>query len=145
MLLPWRGQVTAYQREIPSGDSLPRGEASACWCGREAALVALGEETLAALGYEPVGYTSSVEALQVFEADPLRFDAVLTDETMPRLTGSQLAAAVRRLRPELPVLLMSGYVSPALAARARELGVREVLAKPLVARDIAQALAAVLK
>ena len=60
---------------------------------------------------------------------------------MPKLTGSQLAAAVRRLRPGLPVLLMSGYVSPALAARAQELGVRDVLAKPLVARDIAQALA----
>lgn len=111
----------------------------------EAALVALGEETLASLGYEPVGHTSSVAALQAFEQDPGGFDAVLTDETMPHLTGSQLAAVVLHLRPQLPVLLMSGYVSPALAARAQEAGVREVLAKPLVARDIAHALAGALR
>jgi CheY-like chemotaxis protein len=70
---------------------------------------------------------------------------VLSDEAMPQLTGSELAAAVRRLRPGLPVLLMSGYVSSALVARAQAAGVREVLPKPLVARDIAQALAGVLQ
>jgi signal transduction histidine kinase/ActR/RegA family two-component response regulator len=146
--LPWVGQVTADPRErtaADAGDDLPRGDGQrVLLVDDEAALVALGEETLAALGYEPVGYTSSLAALQAFEADPQRFDAVLTDETMPQLTGSELAAAVRRLRPEVPVLMMSGYVSPALAARAQAAGVREVLAKPLVTRDIAQALAAAL-
>ncbi|WP_280151576.1 ATP-binding protein [Piscinibacter sp. XHJ-5] len=146
VLLPWHGAVTSDPRLSSPQEQLPRGNGErVLLVDDEAALVALGEETLAALGYEPVGYTSSVEALQAFEQDPLHFDAVLSDETMPQLTGSQLAAAVRRARPDLPVLLMTGYVSPALAARARELGVREVLAKPLVARDIARALAGVLQ
>ena len=72
-------------------------------------LVALTEETLAALGYEPVGFDSSVAALQAFRAEPQRFDLVLTDQTMPDLSGVDLAREIRRVRPELPVVLMSGF------------------------------------
>jgi PAS domain S-box-containing protein len=111
----------------------------------EEALVRLGEETLAALGYEPVGFSSSVAALAALRADPGRFDLVLTDEAMPGLTGSELAAEIRLLRPTLPIVLMSGFVTPALLARAREAGVADVLAKPLVSRDIARSLAAALR
>lgn len=111
----------------------------------EEALVRLGEELLAELGYEPVGFASSTEALAAFRAEPDRFDALLSDEAMPGMTGSELAGAVRALRPALPIVLMSGFVSPALTARAREHGVAEVLNKPLVSRDIARALAAALR
>ncbi|HRO61233.1 MAG TPA: PAS domain-containing protein [Burkholderiaceae bacterium] len=110
----------------------------------EEALVRLGEEMLAQLGYEPVGHASSVAALAAFREDPLRFDLVLTDEAMPAMTGSELVHEIRAVRPDMPILLMSGYVSPALAARARELGVIEVLSKPLAARDMARSLAAAL-
>jgi PAS domain S-box-containing protein len=111
----------------------------------EEALVRLGEEMLAELGYEPVGFSSSTEALAALRAEPDRFDALLSDEAMPGMTGSELAGTVRALRPALPIVLMSGFVSPALAARAREHGVAEVLSKPLVSRDIARALAAALR
>ncbi|MBW8905813.1 MAG: response regulator, partial [Betaproteobacteria bacterium] len=60
--------------------------------------------------------------------------------SMPELTGCELARAVRAVRPDIPVVLMSGFVSPALAARARDLGITEVLSKPLVERDIARGL-----
>jgi len=106
----------------------------------EEALVRLCEEMVARLGYEPVGFASSAAALEAFRANPERFHAVLSDESMPELTGCELARAVRTLRPGMPVVLMSGFVSPALAARARELGVAEVLSKPLVERDIARGL-----
>jgi len=106
----------------------------------EEALVHLGEEMVARLGYEPVGFSSSTAALEAFRASPGRFHAVLSDESMPELTGCELARAVRAVRPEIPVVLMSGFVSPALAARARELGIAEVLSKPLVERDIARGL-----
>ncbi len=142
VLLPWAGQVTADPRQGERDASLPRGDGQCVLVvDDEAALVELGEETLAALGYEPVGYTSGVAALRAFEQAPDRFDVVLTDEAMPQLTGTQLAAEVRRLRPDVPVLLMTGYVSPTLAERVQALGLYDVLAKPLVARDIARALA----
>ena len=65
----------------------------------EKSLVLLGEEMLAALGYEPVGYDSSAAALAAFRADPRRFDLVLTDEVMPGMTGSELAPACTAFAP----------------------------------------------
>ncbi len=110
----------------------------------ETALVRLGEELLARLGYEPVGFESSAQALECFRAEPGRFDLVLSDEAMPVMTGSELAQQIRAIRPEIPIVLMSGYVSPALAARAKELDVVEILGKPLAARDIARSLSVAL-
>ena len=107
----------------------------------ERSLVMLAEVTLAELGYEPAGFDSSVAALQAFRADPRRFDLVLTDETMPDLSGTDLAREIRRLRPDIPIVLMSGYSGARLTERARAVGVNEVLRKPLVSRDIAEPLA----
>jgi PAS domain S-box-containing protein len=106
----------------------------------EETLVRLGEEIIAKLGYEPVGYTSPVEALEAFRADPQRFDVVLSDETMPGMTGSQLAERIRAINGEVPIVLMSGYAAAPLAARALAVGAVDVLNKPLLAHDIARAL-----
>jgi DNA-binding NtrC family response regulator len=107
----------------------------------EEALVRLGEEMMAKLGYEPIGFASSAAALESFRDSPQRFDAVLSDEAMPEMTGSELAREIRRIRPDIPIVLMSGYVTPALVDSAREIGIADVLAKPLAARDIARSLA----
>lgn len=104
-------------------------------------LVRLGEEVLAGLGYEPVGFSSSLAALASFRATPQRFAIVVSDEAMPDMTGSELAREIRRIRPDIPIVLMSGYVTQALAQRARHAGVVEVLAKPLVQGEIARSLA----
>ena len=121
---------------------LPRGNGEAVMVvDDERSLVMLAEETLAELGYEPVGFDSSIAALQAFRADPQRFALVLTDETMPDLTGTELAREIRRLRPEIPIVLMSGYSGARLTERAHAAGVNEVLRKPLVSRDIAEPLA----
>jgi len=108
-------------------------------------LVRLAEESLAELGYEPVGYASPNAALAAIEADPGRFDVVLTDEAMPGLTGTELARAVRAIRSDLPVVLMSGFVTPAVRAAAQDAGVVTVLGKPLMAAEIAKALAGALR
>ncbi len=110
----------------------------------EEMLVLLAEEMLAGLGYEPVGFNSPIEALQAFRSDPERFSAVLSDETMPGMTGSQLTEQIAAIRPDIPIILMSGYAGPTLAARALAAGARDVLAKPLQLRDIAKALASAL-
>ncbi|MGH6946817.1 MAG: ATP-binding protein [Kiloniellales bacterium] len=107
----------------------------------ETALVLLGEEMLAALGYEPVGFDSSTKALAAFRADPDRFDLALTDEIMPGMTGTELAVALHRIRPELPIILMTGHAGRARPHRLRAAGICDVLKKPLLARDIARNLA----
>ena len=107
----------------------------------EPTLVALAEEMLAGLGYEPVGFESSRLALQVFQAKPERFDLVLTDEAMPDLVGIELAREIRLLRPDVPIILMSGHGGAALEEGAAAIGVQEVLHKPLQRVDLAEALA----
>ncbi|MEA3109638.1 MAG: hypothetical protein QOI88_4243 [Gammaproteobacteria bacterium] len=107
----------------------------------EGMLVALAEEMLAGLGYEPVGYQSSSAALQAFRANPRRFDLVLTDEAMPDLVGTELAREIRLVRPEIPIILMSGHGGATLENRAAAMGVNEVLHKPLQRADLAESLA----
>jgi PAS domain S-box-containing protein len=129
----------------PAGD-LPRGNGETVMVvDDETVLVALAEETLAALGYEPVGFRSSPAALQAFRAEPGRFDLVLTDETMPDLTGTELAHEIRQIRADISIILMSGYSDTQLSERARSAGVLDVLRKPLVRRDIAEPVARALR
>jgi signal transduction histidine kinase len=124
---------------------LPRGKGETVMIvDDERSLMSLGEETLTELGYQPVGFGSSTEALRAFQTEPNRFNAVVTDEVMPDLLGTQLAAELTRLRPGLPVILMSGHGGPQLAERAGAAGVSEVLRKPLQKRDLAESLAKVL-
>jgi signal transduction histidine kinase/ActR/RegA family two-component response regulator len=107
----------------------------------EKPLVPLAEETLAALGYEPVGFDQSTAALEAFRAAPDRFDLVLADDVMPGMTGPELAAAVHALRPGLPIILMTGAGRPSRAQHLRAVGVREVVKKPLLASTMAEVLA----
>ena len=107
----------------------------------EQALVALAEESIAQLGYEPVGFDSSLAALRAFQNTPDRFDAVVTDESMPDLNGTELAHEIRRLRASIPIILMTGHGSVELSQRGTQLGIGEILLKPLHSRDLAESLA----
>jgi signal transduction histidine kinase/ActR/RegA family two-component response regulator len=104
-------------------------------------LVLLGEEMLAALGYEPVGFDHGQAALAAFRADPERFDLVLTDEVMPEMTGTELAETLRDIRPGVPIVLMTGYGRAPQSHRLQAAGIREVLRKPLRSKDLAECLA----
>jgi CheY-like chemotaxis protein len=142
--LPAAGQMPMLLAE-PAGE-LPRGNGETVMIvDDEPALVALAEETLAELGYEPVGFASSLAALQAFREEPKRFDLVLSDETMPDLSGTELAREIRQVRPEISIILMSGYGDAQLSERAQAAGVIEVLHKPLIRRDIAEPLARALQ
>jgi signal transduction histidine kinase len=141
--LPTAGEATAPLAALAS--ELPRGDGQTVMVvDDEKPLVALAEEILAELGYEPIGFSSSKVALEAFRAAPRRYDIVLTDETMPELVGTDLARAIRLLRPDTPIVLMSGYSGTSLHERARAVGIREVLRKPLQSRDIAECFARVL-
>jgi PAS domain S-box-containing protein len=110
----------------------------------EPALLAVTSEILKRLGYEPSAYADGTAALAAYEAPSARFDAVIADEVMPGLSGTELAAALRRQRPDLPVVLVSGYIGPMMTERALAAGVSEILKKPVQSRELAAALARVL-
>ena len=99
------------------------------------------EEMLAQLGYEPVGFGDSRAALAAARANPRRFDAVVSDEVMPELIGTQLAVELRKLNPTLPIVIASGYGGVGFEARALSSGVNRVLRKPYRMGEIAEALA----
>jgi PAS domain S-box-containing protein len=141
--LPVAGETAIPPLEAAT--PLPRGNGETVLIvDDERPLVALAEEITAQLGYEPVGFDSSRPALEAFSAQPQRFDAVLTDEAMPDLVGTEFAAEIRRLRPDIPIILMSGYGGAQLTNRVVEIGVNEVLRKPLHRRELAESLARVL-
>jgi PAS domain S-box-containing protein len=141
--LPVAGEVRDATSE--QARELPRGHGAVIMIvDDEAALVALAEEMLAELGYEPVGFNSSVSALRAFGEDARRFDLILTDEAMPDLVGTEFAREILRGAPAMPIVLMSGYGGSQLAQRAAAIGIREVLRKPLQRRDLAESLARVL-
>jgi CheY-like chemotaxis protein len=131
--LPAAGETTRLVAEPPKKPPYGNGE-TVMIVDDQHSLVALTEETLAALGYEPVGFDSSMAALQAFRAEPQRFDLVLTDQTMPDLSGVDLAREIRHVRPELPVVLMSGYSGAQITERARGGGGRSVAQTPRAPR-----------
>jgi PAS domain S-box-containing protein len=121
---------------------LPRGNGETVMIvDDEPMLVSLAEEMLAELGYEPVGFHSSNAALEALRADSARFHLVLTDEAMPDLAGTELAREIRRIRPDVPIILMSGHGGAQLVDRAAGIGVNEVLHKPLQRSDLAESFA----
>ena len=128
-----------------AGEPVPRGNGErVLLVDDEQALIDMTAEVLAQLGYEAAAYTDGRAALEALEKAPQAFQVVVTDEVMPVLTGTELARRVRRVRPDLPVVLVSGYSGPILTEQALGAGVSELLKKPVQSRELAAALARIL-
>ncbi len=105
----------------------------------EPPLAQLMEAMLKRYGYDVITMASATEALAAFQKSPYLFDLLISDFTMPKLTGDQLAAEVRRVRPELPVIVMTGFADDALRERLIQSGITVLLTKPISAEKIAKA------
>ncbi|GBC61793.1 hypothetical protein DENIS_2755 [Desulfonema ishimotonii] len=105
----------------------------------------LEQQMLEYLGYRVTAFTSSIEALRNFRSDPDRFDAVLTDMTMPGMTGDRLAREMLKIRPDIPVILCTGFSENMDRARAAVLGIKKFIMKPVLLSDMAVAVQEVLK
>ena len=103
------------------------------------ALASLGKKMLECCGYRATAYSSALEALAAFRAAPDRFDLVITDLTMPEVTGTELASELLRIRPSLPIVLATGFDDRMTGARASAEGIRGFLLKPVTARSLAEA------
>jgi PAS domain S-box-containing protein len=104
----------------------------------EAAVCRLAERVLRPLGYRVTALTSPLQALAAFRADPAAFDVVVSDMTMPGLTGDLLAQQLRALRPDLPVVLCSGYSERLGSQRTAALGVDVLATKPVVGAQLSR-------
>ncbi len=110
----------------------------------EKALVEVGEELLAELGYEVICRTSSREALALFRLDPSRFDLIITDQTMPELTGVEMAREMLVIRPDVPVILTTGFSHLVDADRALAAGIKAFAMKPLTKKELSKTIRKVL-
>jgi signal transduction histidine kinase/CheY-like chemotaxis protein len=106
----------------------------------EEPLVLLITRTLKRLGYDVMGFVDPLKALHAFRADPNGFDALVTDLSMPAMSGTDLAREVLEIRTDLPIVLTSGYVRPQDHEIAKQIGIREVILKPDTVEDLGDTL-----
>ena len=111
----------------------------------ETAIAEIGQGMLEHLGYEVVVSTGSMEALELFRPQPGSFDLVITDMTMPNMTGDKLAKELLHIRPDIPIILCTGFSEYVSEEKAKALGIREFAMKPLVMKNLAQAVGRALK
>jgi CheY-like chemotaxis protein len=90
------------------------------------------------MGYNVTGMSRPTDAIDAVRADPKRFDLVLTDLGMPGMSGMDLAEELLKLRPDLPIIVTSGYVRAEDVRRAEQIGVRDVVMKPNTVAEIGQ-------
>jgi len=129
--------------EVPTADAvgddvLPRGNERILFIDDEEALVEMGEDILAELGYEVTSRTSSREALSLIKEDPRRFDLVITDQTMPDITGIELAREILALRADMPIIMCTGFSQLVDAPEAKAAGIKAFAMKPMTKREIAR-------
>jgi two-component system, cell cycle sensor histidine kinase and response regulator CckA len=122
--------------EVSMTGTIPRGTEHILLVDDEAPIVQIASEFLQGLGYRVTAFTSGPKAWEGFQAQPQAFDLLLTDLTMPLMTGLDLAEAALKIRPDLLVLLTTGYSEAHITEKAQEIGIRQCLLKPLVLRHL---------
>ena len=129
------------QRHAPP---LPPGTERVLFVDDETMLVDMSRQILQRLGYQVTACTSSTEALQHFQADPAAFDLVITDMTMPHMTGKELALELLKINPSLPIILCTGFSETITEEAAKRIGIQAFILKPIVMSDLAETMRKVL-
>jgi len=127
-----------------AGEGITTGTERILFVDDEMALVEIGKQMLESLGYKVTGRTSSIEALELFKAKPDSFDLIITDMTMPNMTGDELARELIRIKPEIPVILCTGYSARINPQQAAAMGIRAFVSKPVLRKDIAKTIRTVI-
>ncbi len=144
------GKGTAFTIHLPLLDAekkwegpemalIPEGTGHILYVDDEEPIASLGWEMLTSLGYDVAVRLSSLDALEAFRANPQGYDLVITDMTMPNMTGARLAGEMLKIRPDLPVILTTGFSERMDREEAQKLGCRDFLMKPVSLGDLARA------
>jgi DNA-binding NtrC family response regulator len=120
-----------------SSGSLPRGNERILVVDDEVAILKMLQIFLESLGYKVTPKLSSVEALEEFRENPGNFDLILTDQTMPDMTGVDLSKEIMGIKPDLPIILCTGYSSVISEEEAKEIGIKGFAKKPVEVKDLA--------
>jgi two-component system cell cycle sensor histidine kinase/response regulator CckA len=110
----------------------------------EKRMVQNGREVLENLGYRVTSHTSSREALEMVRRQPKKFDLVITDFIMPQMNGIELAQELSQLRPDMPIILYTAISKAVSAEKAKLLGIKDYLLKPVTAGELGRAIRRVL-
>jgi nitrogen-specific signal transduction histidine kinase len=134
----------AKKDSLESLSVVSKGKGRVLFVDDEQTLVELVQQILEYLGYEVISRTNPMEALELFRSQPDRFDLVITDYTMPQMTGVALAKEILNIRPDAPIILCTGYNEMVTEENARLTGVREFIMKPVTINELSKKVAAAL-
>jgi CheY-like chemotaxis protein len=124
--------------QAPEAAPLPLGHERILFVDDEPFIIEISSQILERLGYRVETRTDPLEALEMFKRDPGQYDLVITDMTMPKMTGDRLALELLRIRPEMPILLCTGFSERITEAAALEMGIRGFIMKPIAVAEIAR-------
>ena len=127
-----------------ASEKLPSGTERILLVDDEASIAKMGSQILERLGYSVTTRTGSLEALELFRVKPDDFDLVVTDMTMPNLTGDKLAVELMKIRPDIPIILCTGYSKKIANDTASDIGIKAFAYKPVVRTDLAKTVRKVL-
>ncbi|MGA2108684.1 MAG: ATP-binding protein [Syntrophorhabdales bacterium] len=136
--------VEQSRESADEGGSIPRGHESILFVDDEEDLITIGDAMLTDLGYRVTAKTDAREALALFRLDASRFDLVITDQTMPEMTGVELAGEICTIRPDMPIITCTGFSYVVDADSARAAGIKAFAMKPLTKREFARTIRKVL-
>ena len=140
--------LPAIEREVvkerDTAELIPTGHQRILFVDDEPALVDIGKKMLEHLGHEVITRTSSLEAVEAFRNWPDKFDLVITDKTMPQMTGFDLAKELKHIRPDIPILLCTGFSDTTDSDKVKAMGISGLVMKPIVRREMAESIKQVL-
>ena len=132
------GQASAAEEHAKPAAQRVTGKRRILFVDDEEALVEVGKQMLERLGYEVVAEKDSVRALKQFQRDPGKFDLVITDQTMPNMTGIELAKRMMSIKKDIPIILCTGFSEVISSESAKAMGIREFVMKPIIKNEMAE-------
>ena len=144
VFLPRIKTVAAENKRRESQRPLPQGRECILFVDDEWGLVNIGQQMLKKLGYKVIAKTNPMEALEAFRAQPDKIDLVVTDQTMPDMTGDILAQQIMQLKPGIPIIIFSGFSEKMDKEKARSMGIRKFVMKPIVMMELAETIRRIL-
>ena len=136
ILFPVMGRQ--MESETEELKALPKGNEHILFIDDEETLIDLGKSMLKKLGYRVDTQTRPENALDAFGAAPDKYDLVISDMTMPGMTGDSLAGELMKIRPDIPVIICTGYSEKIDEQRAKDLGIKGLIMKPFTIRGLSK-------